>query len=98
VQQAHLREEVQIMSEVLEKSYEQEVFERALAQGLAKGKAEGEAEALRGVLQKLLRRHFPELPEAVRQRIAAADASELEAAIDRLLLWEKPATPEDVFR
>jgi len=81
------------MSELLEKNYEQEVFERGLAQGEAKGKAEGKAEAeaegkakaFRSILEKLLRHGFGEVPEAVRQRIAAADVGKLEAAIDQLL-------------
>jgi predicted transposase YdaD len=85
VKQAHLREEVQLMSELLEKSYEQEVFERGLAQGEAMGETKGRTEAYRDTLEELLRQRFAELPAAVQQQIASANASQLRTAISRLL-------------
>jgi hypothetical protein len=78
VHDVNLKKEIQTMTQLLEKSYEQEVFER----GLARGKAE----ALRGTLESLLRQRFPEVPEGVRQRIATADVASLERAISQVLI------------
>ena len=82
---AELRQEVQIMSEVLEKIYEQEVFERGLTQG--------EAKALRRMLQTQLRQRFGDVPEVVQERIEAAEVAQLEAAITQVLTI---ATPGDL--
>lgn len=94
VHAADLKREIQTMSELLEKNYEQELYERFLAQGLAqgeaKGRAEGEAKALRSVIQKQLRQRFTEVPDTVLQRIAAADVGKLEAAIDQVLSIQSP--------
>jgi predicted transposase YdaD len=73
------------MAEFLEKSYEQEVFERGLAQGEARGEARGEAQgkakALGTSLETLLRQCFHEVPDGVRQRIASVELASLERAI-----------------
>ncbi|NHZ38943.1 Rpn family recombination-promoting nuclease/putative transposase [Massilia aquatica] len=65
--------------------------EKGRAEGLAEGRVEGEVKgreegqisALRGVLTHLLRKRFGDLPEAARQRIAAATLAQLEPWCER---------------
>lgn len=90
------RQGVQTMSEVLEKSYEQEVYERGLLHGEARGEARGKAAGMRMTLEKLLRQRFGPVSEAVQQRLAVADAARLEAILDRLVSDSPPASPEDL--
>ena len=78
------------MSELLGKTYEEEVFERGQALGLAKGKAE----ATRAWLDKLLRKRFGEVPEVVQQRLASADLAQLETAFPRVL---DISSPDELF-
>jgi hypothetical protein len=90
VREAQLQEEVQTMSELLEKNYEQEVYER----GLTKGKAEGMAQGYRESLEEMLRQRFTEVSEAVRQRIASADVNQLKTALSRV---NRISSPDDLF-
>jgi hypothetical protein len=78
------------MTQLLEKSYEQEVFERGLAQGKAWAKAQGKVEGFRWALETLLRQCFTEVPEEVCQRIATADLAILKRAISQVLVVTSP--------
>jgi hypothetical protein len=55
--------------------------EEGLAQGLAEGKAEGQ----RHILRRMVQRRFGAVPDALEQRISAADQEALDALADRLL-------------
>lgn len=68
----------------------QTIAEALIEEGHAKGHAEGHAEGVletnRENLRRLLLRKFPQLPEAILQRInACTDIERLKAALDRLL-------------
>jgi hypothetical protein len=60
------------MSETIEKTWEQEVFER----GEAHGEKQGRLQTLRENLQLLLAERFGPLPEALAREIAAIDDAE----------------------
>jgi hypothetical protein len=66
------------------------------AEGRTEGRAEGRAEGQRSILAKLLRLKFGSLPAKVQERLAAADAPQLEAWAGRVLtaatlaeVWEE---------
>jgi hypothetical protein len=65
-----------------------------VAQGEARGEARGEATgAIRGkreALRTVLRGRFGALPEAVEQRIAAADVDQLDALLGRAAAVARP--------
>ncbi|WP_404932153.1 Rpn family recombination-promoting nuclease/putative transposase [Massilia atriviolacea] len=69
-------------------------FQKGNAEVLAKGIAKGQVAALRGVLDKLLRKRFGALPEPAAQRIATATQAELEQWFERGL--DAPVL-DDVF-
>ncbi|WP_404932154.1 Rpn family recombination-promoting nuclease/putative transposase [Massilia atriviolacea] len=54
-----------------------------LAKGITEGIAKGQVVALRGMLDKLLRKRFGDLPEPAAQRIATATQTELEQWFER---------------
>ncbi|MGH8474399.1 MAG: DUF4351 domain-containing protein [Methylococcales bacterium] len=67
-------------------------YQQAFGEGRVEGRVEGEA----SLLLRLLERRFGALPEAVRQRVAAADAETLLIWGERLLdartleeIWSK---------
>src|SRR5205085_11200953 len=66
---AELRREVEAMSKLAEKTWEEELKERFLR--------EGETRGLRASLQSVLQQRFGTLPEGTLQRIASADIDQL---------------------
>src|SRR2546430_16329259 len=64
----------------------QELIDERVARGEIEGRIEGKREALRTVLQG----RFGTLPEAVEQRIAAADVDQLDAFIGRAATVARP--------
>ena len=77
--------------ELKQTRFYQDVFGEGMAEGEIKGEIKGEA----ALLLRQLERKFPPLPEAARQRIAAADAETLLAWGERVLdansleeIWE----------
>jgi hypothetical protein len=77
---ADLLREVERMAEQMEQTWEQEL----LAKGEARGKVQGKLELYRELLRKRLEQRFAPLPEAILERINAADLPTLEAAFDRV--------------
>ena len=63
------------MTQQIELNWEQEL--------LARGEARGRLMMLRQILQEQLQKRFGELPEALLQRLAAADLPTLKAAWDQ---------------
>ncbi len=55
------------------------------AEGIAKGKAEGKAEAARQMTLAFLTRRFGDLPTALVERIATADADTCQSLFDRAI-------------
>jgi hypothetical protein len=80
---AELQREVEIMSEQMQQNWEQELLARGFTSGQQAGARQGELKTYRKVLRKALEKRFGPLPEAVSQRIEAADLPALEAAYDR---------------
>ena len=62
-----------------------EGIEKGLAEGIEKGLAQGFEKGQAGLLLRQLERRFGALPEAVRQRVRDASASELEAWAEAVL-------------
>ena len=60
-------------------------IEKGLAEGIEKGLSEGIEKGQAGLLLRLMERRFGALPEAVRQRVRDASASELEAWAEAVL-------------
>ncbi|HEY0134983.1 MAG TPA: DUF4351 domain-containing protein, partial [Nannocystis sp.] len=65
------------------------------ARGMERGLQQGRQEGRRELVQQQLQRRFGELPAAVIQRLAAAEADELERWADRLLF---AGNLDEVFR
>jgi hypothetical protein len=57
---------------------------------VARGETTGEIRGKRGALRTVLQARFGSLPEAVEQRIAAADADQLDALIGRAATVASP--------
>jgi hypothetical protein len=81
---AELQREVEIMSEQMQQTWEQELLARGRQVGERLGEEHGELKNCRKVVRKLLEQRFGPLPEAMLQRIAAAELPALEAAVDRV--------------
>jgi hypothetical protein len=60
-------------------------FQKGNEKGRAEGRAEGHVTALRGVMDRLLRKRFGDLPAPAAQRIATASQAELEQWFERSL-------------
>jgi hypothetical protein len=69
-------------------------FAQWLEKSREEGREEGRTEGARETLERQLRIKFKRLPRAVRARLAAASAAELEAWTDRVVLAERL---DDVF-
>ncbi|MGH8475077.1 MAG: Rpn family recombination-promoting nuclease/putative transposase [Methylococcales bacterium] len=79
------REEIQAMFgyndiELKQTRFYQQAFGEGRVEGCVEGRVEGRVEGEASLLLRLLERRFGALPEAVRQRVAAADA-------ETLLIW-----------
>jgi len=75
-----LQQEVQTMTQQLGKTWEQEIWERGIAQGELKGKLQ----LCRDLLQNLLQKRFPAVPDELIQRIqATTDLPRLQACVQQ---------------
>jgi hypothetical protein len=68
----------------------QELIDERVAQGEARGAATGKIEGKREALRMVLLGRFGALPEAVEQRIAAADMDQLDALLGRAATVTRP--------
>jgi hypothetical protein len=97
-QKAQLKEEIEKMSKIVEKSWEEEVLEQGLKlgeergikkgeeRGIIMGEERGELRGCRKSLRRILEARFGPLPEEWVKRIEAVnDLPQLEAATDRAL-------------
>jgi hypothetical protein len=80
-----LKREVETMSQLTEKTWEEELKERFLSEGESRGELQGELRALRNTLRAQLLQRFQSLPDEVLQRIAVAGAEQLNAALASVL-------------
>jgi hypothetical protein len=78
-----LQREVETMAEQMQQTWEQELLARGRQVGERQGEERGELKTYRKLLRKALERRFGPLPEALSQRIEAAELPGLEAAYDR---------------
>ncbi len=78
-QEAIFQREIQAYEEERAMPYVTSWERRGLEQGLEQGREEGKREALRRIVQA----RFRSVPEAVEQRIAAADRATLDQLIER---------------
>jgi hypothetical protein len=85
----NLQQEVESMSQQLEKTWEQELIE----QGESRGESKGELKILRELLRTYLEKRLGTVPEEFAQRIAAADLAKLKQAANQALAG---APPEDL--
>ena len=76
-----LEREVEAMSQLAEKTWEEELKERFLREG----KTTGEMSGLRFALQTLLEQRFQTLPAELLRQIMAADADRLKTAFTSAL-------------
>lgn len=63
----------------------EQLIEEGVAKGLERGRVEGRVEAQRDTLVRLLTLRFGEVPESIRERIAAATAEDLSTWTDRVI-------------
>ncbi len=81
-----LRSEVEKMSQLTEKTWEEELTEKLTEKFLK----EGELRAYRATLRKQLEQRFQTLPEELLRRIAAAEAESLIRALDAVMTVSSP--------
>jgi hypothetical protein len=73
------------MSQTIAEALIEEGMEKGMEKGMQRGIATGRLLSARTMLRKLLEKNFGALPEALLDRIDAADVDRLEAAFDQAL-------------
>jgi hypothetical protein len=76
-------------AEEIMRSFGADFFEQGLitgeARGEARGRAQGKAEAQANTLTRLLEKRFGPLPRYLRERVASADSTSVEAWLDHVM-------------